>query len=107
MPGMTETKIKEMFLAIDKNNSGYIDYSEFITSSMDKSYLKNENLVERAFEMIDRDKNGYLSQKELMAAFGGCSDDLERYIMDEFDTNNDGVISKSEFKLAMKGLLKK
>lgn len=30
-----------------------------------------------------------------------------RYIMEEFDVNRDGVISKSEFKLAMRGLIKK
>ena len=107
IPGMCELKIKEMFNAIDKNNSGFIDYSEFITSSIDKSYLSNENLVEKAFEMIDKDKNGVLSQSELMSAFGGCSDELEKQIMTEFDLNKDGTISKHEFKVAMKGLCKK
>ena len=31
--------------------------------------------------MIDKDKNGYLSREELLNAFGGCSDDLDKYIM--------------------------
>ena len=61
-PDLTEAKIKEMFYTVDNNHSGFIDYSEFITSSIDKTYLKNENLVERAFEMIDKDKNGFLSR---------------------------------------------
>ena len=52
-------------------------------------------MVEKAFEMIDKDKNGYLSREELLEAFGGCEDELESYIMNEFDINSDGVISKS------------
>lgn len=61
-----------MFDTIDKNHSGFIDYSEFITSSIDKGYLRSENMCEKAFEVIDKDKNGYLSREELLAAFGGC-----------------------------------
>lgn len=38
-----------MFDAIDKNHSGFIDYSEFIASSIDKSYLRTEKVVEKAF----------------------------------------------------------
>lgn len=29
---------------------------------MDKNYIANENLVEKAFSMIDKDNNGYLSK---------------------------------------------
>jgi calcium-dependent protein kinase len=57
--------------------------------------------------MIDRDHNGSLSKAELMEAFGGCNYEVYRQILEEFDTNHDGQISKQEFKMAMKGLLKK
>lgn len=57
--------------------------------------------------MIDRDHNGSLSKAELMGAFGGCNYEVYRQILEEFDTNKDGQISKQEFKMAMKGLLKK
>lgn len=46
---MSDKKIREMFDMIDKNRSGFIDYSEFITSSIDKNILRNENMVEKAF----------------------------------------------------------
>lgn len=42
-----------------------------------------------------------------MEAFGGCNYEVYRQILNDFDINNDGQISKYEFKLAMKGLLKK
>ena len=74
---------------------------------MDRNYLLSENLVGRAFDMIDRDHNGSLSKGELMEAFGGCNYEVYRQILEEFDTNHDGQISKEEFKGAMKGLLKK
>jgi Ca2+-binding EF-hand superfamily protein len=54
-----------MFGKLDKNNSGYIDYSEFITSIISRNYIKSENLVEKAFYMIDKDKNGFLNKAEL------------------------------------------
>jgi Ca2+-binding EF-hand superfamily protein len=52
-----------MFGTIDQNHSGFIDYSEFIASSMDRTRLRTDNLVEKAFSMIDRDGNGSLSRE--------------------------------------------
>ena len=104
---LTEQKIGEMFGKLDKNNSGYIDYSEFITSIMSRNYIKSQNLVEKAFYMIDKDKNGFLNKAELAEAFGGCKEEIYLQILNEFDVNQDGVISKEEFKAAMKSLMKK
>lgn len=44
--------------------------------------------------MIDKDRNGYLSKQELMEAFGGCNYQVYTQILKDFDSNNDGVISK-------------
>jgi hypothetical protein len=44
--------------------------------------------------MIDRDRNGVLSKSELMEAFGGCNYEVYRQILNDFDLNNDGQISK-------------
>ena len=96
-----------MFSTIDKNSSGYIDYSEFITSIISRNYIRSENLVEKAFDMIDKDKNGFLSKQEMTEAFGGCNEQLYQHLLSEFDVNKDGVISKQEFKAAMKSLMKK
>ncbi len=63
-----------MFSKLDKNGSGFIDYSEFITSIIDKNYVKEENLISPAFDLIDRDKNGFLTREELIEAFGGCNE---------------------------------
>jgi len=63
LPDMTEERAREMFGTIDQNHSGFIDYSEFIASSMDRTRLRADNLVERAFSMIDRDGNGSLSRE--------------------------------------------
>lgn len=71
---------------------------------MNSNYIVNENLVEKAFEMIDKNKNGLLSREELVEAFGGCSGDVADEILGQFDINSDGQISKYEFKLAMQGL---
>ena len=96
-----------MFSKLDKNGSGFIDYSQFITSIIDRNFVKNQGLINQAFDMIDRDKNGYLSREELIDAFGGCNSQLYDYILKESDVNQDGKISRSQFKSAMKIYAKK
>jgi hypothetical protein len=61
---------------------------------MDKNYLVNENLASKAFDMIDKDKNGYLIKEELMESFGGCNYEVYSQILQDFDVNHDGKISK-------------
>lgn len=69
-------------------------YIEFITSTINNNYLQNENLVNKAFDMIDKDRNGFLTKDELMEAFGGCNYEVYTQILKDFDLNNDGQISK-------------
>lgn len=58
-----------MFIKLDQNNSGYIDYSgtyriilEFVASTYNEERLEENEILDKAFNMIDTNHNGYLSR---------------------------------------------
>lgn len=68
----------------------------------------NHHAIEKFFDALDADNNGYLSLKELDLVFRVTLDKYSahggldaRHILKEFDSTGDGVISKTEFKTGM------
>ena len=56
---------------VDMNNSGFIDYTEFIMASSKKEVLLSKNNLDAAFKAFDRDGNGKISADELKEILGG------------------------------------
>ena len=84
----------------DSDMSGYINYSEFLKACMhyDK-YMSEENLM-LAFKMFDKDGSGDISVDEIKRIFNGVhleDDHLWRKIIDDVDSNGDGLIDLKEF----------
>jgi calcium-dependent protein kinase len=59
---MSVAELDQLFRSIDKNNSGFIDYTEFESASMKRDQLLTQKHLEEAFTMIDIDGNGRLSR---------------------------------------------
>ena len=59
----TECEIisKQIFAKVDINNSGSIDYSEFVMSASNIEIVVNEENIDMAFNYIDVDHSGKLS----------------------------------------------
>ena len=49
-----------MFSKVDVDNSGAIDYSEFVVASMNEKNLLSNNKLQSAFKMFDKDGGGSL-----------------------------------------------
>lgn len=61
-----------------------------------------EEILRKAFEFYDEDKNGYITKEELHKVFGSnCNDEQLNDIMKEADLNGDNEISFAEFKKMM------
>ena len=58
---------------MDKNNSGKIDYSEFVMATINKSSILTKERLEKAFQTIDKNGDQSVSVEELKAMFGGGS----------------------------------
>jgi calcium-dependent protein kinase len=86
-----------IFKSIDTDQSGAINYTEFLAATMDqKTYLKEERLYE-AFRAFDKDGSGKISTEEVKSVMKG--EDVKKIedMIKLYDTNNDGEIDYMEF----------
>lgn len=102
--GVVKLKKKEilaLFKAIDIDESGQIDYTEFIASFMGTKASTNEKYLQTTFQQFDKNGDGTISKDELKQVLygdGGCldhEDEIEN-IIKIADKNGDGEIDYNE-----------
>ena len=92
--------VDNIFTSTDSDGSGFIEFSEFIRSSMDHNNLVSKKNLEAAFKMIDCDNNGKLNRLEIQSMLDGTSlsgDKKWMKLLTMADKNNDGEIDMKEF----------
>ncbi|KAG5043980.1 hypothetical protein AAZX31_03G184200 [Glycine max] len=100
---LSEPEILDLMQAADVDNSGTIDYGEFIAATLHLNKVDREDHLVAAFSFFDRSGSGYITQDELQEAceeFGIENVCLEEMIQ-EADRNNDGRIDYNEFVAMM------
>ncbi|OMJ87595.1 hypothetical protein SteCoe_10688 [Stentor coeruleus] len=105
---LNEEEIHSIMIRVDTDNSGYIDYSEFLAAAMDKKKLLSEAKLEAAFKAFDRDDNGKITAQELKYLLEAhVKIDISAYakLIEQVDRNGDGMIDFSEFKEMMISLI--
>ncbi|XP_071930157.1 calcium-dependent protein kinase 1 isoform X2 [Coffea arabica] len=96
-------KLKKMALRADVDNSGTIDYGEFIAATLHLNKIEREDHLFAAFNYFDKDGSGYITRDELQQAckeFGIDDTSLDDMIRD-VDQDNDGRIDYNEFVAMM------
>lgn len=104
---MSDEDVEKMFKAVDSDNSGFIDYSEFVVAAMNEQALTTKDKLQAAFKMFDKDGSGVISADEIkeVLGFGGNLDkEAIEMIMKQVDENGDGQISFEEFECMMKSV---
>lgn len=87
--------------AVDVDNSGYIDYNEFVRVTIDNSKMESEKNLQASFDVFDKDQNGKISAAELKEVLSGnnaSDDEIWQQLIQDFDENGDGEIDIDEFK---------
>ena len=95
-----ENEVDSIIAQVDVNQSGEVDYSEFVLATMNKQKLLSKEKLEAAFKTFDLDSSGAISADELKAILGRYhtyDDSMWQEIIREVDTNGDGVIDLREF----------
>jgi calcium-dependent protein kinase len=96
--GLPESRAREIIQKVDADQSGLIEYTEFITASQDwKKVFEKDELV-KTFNTYDIGGDGNLSLSELKQLIPGIENSEWDQFIQDADKNGDGLISLSEFK---------
>ena len=106
---MSDEEVEQMFRAVDTDNSGFIDYTEFVVAATNQTALTSQEKLHAAFRMFDKDGSGIISADEIrdVLCFGGAnslSAEAVDAIIKQVDENGDGEIQFEEFVQMMTGL---
>ena len=85
----------------DINQSGFIDYTEFVAAAIDREKLLTKQRIEACFELFDKDNSGKITKDELKVMLGvnqKVDDTIWNDLIKEVDLNGYGEIELSEFK---------
>lgn len=96
--GLTVEHAQEIISKIDSDQSGLVDYSEFITATQNWKKICEKDFLEKTFKIYDIGKDGHLSLNELKQLIPGVENSDWDQFFQEADKNGDGLISLSEFK---------
>merc|ERR1711924_129281 len=94
---------------VDTDGSGVINYTEFLAATLSTRQRTQEDACWAAFRHFDHNRDGSISKAELREALEDLNErdllvteaEVERVIQ-EVDTNNDGVIQFDEFMEMMR-----
>jgi calcium-dependent protein kinase len=90
-----------IFERADADQSGALDYTEFLRVAVSKAkYLTRENIV-KAFELFDHDRSGAIEIEEIKHWLGEdrtAAQDLIIELLRPIDNNEDGKIGLEEFE---------
>lgn len=103
-----QKEVNNIMMQLDMDHNGYIDYTEFVLATINKSWLvTKENLI-ATFSVFDKDGNGTISPYEIKQLLGvgtSVTDEEWKELISEIDLNGDGEISIEEFVMMMKTFL--
>ncbi|EER90764.1 hypothetical protein BDA96_01G065100 [Sorghum bicolor] len=100
---LMDSEINALMEAADIDNSGTIDYGEFIAATLHINKVEKEDKLFAAFSYFDKDGSGYITQDELQKACEefGIGDTRLEDIIGDIDQDNDGRIDYNEFVAMM------
>ncbi|XP_076909187.1 calcium-dependent protein kinase 28-like [Bidens hawaiensis] len=100
---LKETRVLEILYAIDSNEDGLVDFTEFVAATLHVHQLEEHNpekwqhLSQAAFEKFDVDRDGYITPEDIKMHTGLKAGSIE-VILEEADIDKDCKISLPEFR---------
>ena len=98
--GDAEAVVDRVMRQVDIDNSGYIDYTEFLVASARIDGILSKDNLKAAFDAFDLDHSGKISSSELKTMLGAgtnVSPEIWDSLIKQADQNGDGEIEYSEF----------
>ena len=105
---IAKEEVDRIFALVDVDQSGEIDFSEFVTATVSRDKMLSDEKLTRAFSIYDKDGSGSISVDEIKDILGvgkQITEAVWREVVAEVDANGDGEVSIDEFKTMMRKLL--
>lgn len=67
---ISDDEVEKMFKSVDSDNSGFIDYTEFVVAAMNEAEMTSNEFLQAAFKMFDKDGSGIISADEIKSVLG-------------------------------------
>lgn len=105
---LEDKMVDEMFKRVDYDNTGFIEYSEFVIASMNEKEMLNSDRLRVAFSIFDSKGSGTIQADDLievLSYFDAVDESLDsnviHRIIKQVDENGDGEIDFEEFTAMM------
>lgn len=89
--------MENILARIDQNQSGKIDFNEFLLAMYTRKRLFLEKALTDAFRHYDVNQDGFLQRGELKELLEGCEREEIEYLLEELDADGDERVSLEEF----------
>lgn len=104
-PDTVESLVDEILKNIDKNDKGFIDYSEYVTVALSKRKLFSEDKLIAAFKIFGGDEKGYIEAEDFKntlckGAFASVDENIWAGLINEV-AGDEGHITFESFKKMM------
>jgi len=106
---LAENETKRIFALVDVDNSGEIDFSEFVTATVNRGQLLQDDKLKQAFRFYDKDDSGSISLVEIKDVLGvgkSIDDGVWDQVVREVDRDGNGEVDFEEFREMMVKLLR-
>lgn len=100
-----EEDVKEIMKQVDSDESGFIDYSEFIKACLSYKLINDTKILKMAFKKFDLKGNGKFSLSEIRSILQDetvHNEETWSSILSEIETNLDGSIDYKQFSKLLK-----
>merc|ERR1711998_63310 len=103
----TEAELAALMVEVDKDNSGTIEFEEFVDlmARTNKTHEQMEEEIKNAFLTFDADGSGYITREELIETLTTMGDPVDEEtingMIQEADVDGDGKINYEEFTKIM------
>ena len=99
---MSNEEIQRIIREIDYQGNGKINYSEFLSATLNLSTFMTESKLKSIFYLFDTDQSGFITADNIKFAFQKLGQEVPVKVIQELikkhDLKKDGVISYEEFR---------
>ena len=98
----SQKKVVNLFLLLDGDNNGFIEFEEFLRACINKKEILTDDYLKFAFKFLDKEDIGTLSVQQILSVFSISDNKLLEIALskdiNDVDVDGDGNINFQEFK---------